>query len=115
MKTPTVGRVVLVGVDRRNNDGQHYAPGIITRVNADGTVDVRAFPLLADQRLTTVPLYDSETAAAADLAEHIKALPDGLDAHDVYRWTPIAWWPSIVEPTAPAPAAPEPAAAGPTG
>lgn len=40
MQKPSVGRVVHVKVDPAENNGQDFAPGVITRVWSDGMINV---------------------------------------------------------------------------
>jgi hypothetical protein len=65
--TPTVGRVVLVlGIPAQSN-GAMVAPGIITRVWNDTTVNVTVFPdASAPVPATSVKLCASEDEAYAE-------------------------------------------------
>ena len=79
MQTPAVGRVVHVKVNPAENNGQDYAPGIITRVWSDEMVNVS---VLLDSpsgpiQKTSVKLTEARPA-------------EGEDAHNA------AWWPPRV-------------------
>jgi hypothetical protein len=41
MTKPSVGRTVLVQTDPASNNGADVAPAVVSRVNDDGTVNVR--------------------------------------------------------------------------
>jgi hypothetical protein len=74
MQQPTVGRIVHVLVDPKDNNGSDVAPAIITRVwgapdgYPGGAVNIR---VLRDgypgdsEWMTSIPLYDDEESARA--------------------------------------------------
>ena len=59
--------VYVYGIDPAVNNGTDVAPGVIVRDWANGYVNVKAFTDgWVDQWLTSIPLYDTDTDAAAD-------------------------------------------------
>lgn len=89
MQKPSVGRIVHVLMDPRDNNGSDVAPAIITRVWSDTVVNVR---VLADSDATpwwtSVSLHDDREAADAAVAPVREMHGDAA----VLR---AAWWPHI--------------------
>lgn len=69
-QTPSVGRIVLVPMDPRGNNGQHYAPAIITRVWSDTMVNLRVFADSSD-----APIWRTSAALAEDTGAHVEGEP----------------------------------------
>jgi hypothetical protein len=83
MPKPSVGRIVLVTVHPRDNNGAEAAPAVITRVWNDHLVNLR---VLSDgpstSWLTSVHLYDSR---------------DELDEAATGAWYTAAYWPPLTD------------------
>lgn len=75
---PTVGRIVHVPMDPRDNNGQPYAPAIITQVWTAETINVQIFTDRPGNAWRTSVTYVPDLASIA---------PD--DPGRLYRWT----WP----------------------
>lgn len=70
MQKPSVGRVVHVSVNAAENNGQDYAPGIITRVWSDEMVNISVLldsPAGPVQK-TSVKLHDERPDASGHVA-----------------------------------------------
>lgn len=84
MQTPTKGRIVFVKVDPAMNNGDGYAPAMITRVFDSGLINVR---VLCDA--FTMPLHRTSVRLAdigdQDNASAVQHLPED-----------VAWWPPRV-------------------
>lgn len=66
MQTPSVGRVVHVAVNPDTNNGQDYAPAIITRVWGPDTVNVSAIldTPTGPMQMTSVKLHEDRPGDA---------------------------------------------------
>lgn len=74
--TPKVGDHVLAVVPRSSNAGQDHAPATVTRVNPDGTVNLRVFVDRGDdQRVTKATILADRAAINAELVKHFADLP----------------------------------------
>lgn len=101
MPKPTPGRVLLVLVRPNDNDGADTAPGIVTSVNDDGTVNLTVFTEIDAQpvgRLRGVQVVDDRQAADDELAKHVDDLPRRRDEPeptpiDAAPWIKVAHWP----------------------
>ncbi|MFC8520823.1 hypothetical protein [Streptomyces sp. NPDC057257] len=92
MPTPSLGRIVIVAVDPRANNGTDEAPGIISRVWSDNTVNVRVLfdgDEIAWQ--TSVTLFESRDAL---LANYQQLLDDGVITEETVPFG--AYWPQRV-------------------
>jgi hypothetical protein len=78
-QTPSKGRVVFVAVDPSENNGDDYAPAVITRVWDDGRVNVKIF------------LDDAFPAAWRTSLRLVDDRPDDSTAR-----SRVAWWPPRV-------------------
>jgi len=92
MQKPSLGRIVIVPVDRTCNNGADVAPAIITRVWSDELLNVR---VLLDGDVidwkTSIKLYESPEALAE---AHVQR----DEAHPHMVGTPFfgAYWPPRV-------------------
>ncbi len=109
-QTPAAGRILLVAVHPDDNTGRPESPAIVTGVNDDGTVNVTVFGnnQLPPGQLWSVPVYADRAAAEELLAEQLgnvrdRKADDGTvvkaTLHDVTRWVPVAYWPTIAPAT----------------
>jgi hypothetical protein len=67
---PAKGRIVFVPTDVHSNNGDDYAPAMITRVFDDGKINVRVFTDSTNppEHRTSVTLHDEEPADRGHVA-----------------------------------------------
>jgi|GEM_PF-2496807 len=90
---PSLGRIVLVAVDPKTNNGADVAPAVITRVWSDSMINVRV--LLDTSEVppskTSITLYDSPEAMEAARVQRDESAP-----HLVGTQMHAAYWPTRV-------------------
>ena len=88
---PSVGRIVHVLVDPRQNNGTDVAPGVVTRVWSDTCVNLRVLLDGPDvQWLTSVPLAETRQALEDNLD---RLVAEGVVSGDPRPRPNGAFWP----------------------
>lgn len=83
MQVPTIGRVILVRMDQKENNGADVAPAIITRVwseCADSSWTINA-KILADHEMN---IWRTSLSLFSDQATADRERPNGVH---------VGWWP----------------------
>lgn len=89
---PSIGRIVHVFADPKNNNGADEAPAVITRVWGDHCINVKVLRDGPDTDwMTSLSLYDTREEAQAAHDEMVASWPAG-PASTPFR----AWWPPSV-------------------